>query len=107
MHSIFQVVKRFPDDDFTDDKQCETGDHGSSMSPSLIILVTISILLNIYFIVYFVMKRRGRSKNRIANNPENPLTPEASKNEGNTNPDLNVDSTPDEDLKNAKDHDVV
>ena len=78
------------------------------MSPSLIILVTISILLNIYFIVYFVMKRRRkRSKNRIAINPENPLTPEASKNEDNTNPELNVESPPDEDLKSAKDHDVV
>ena len=77
------------------------------MSPSLIILVTISILLNIYFIVYFVMKRRERSKHRIANNPENPLKPESSKNEGNTNPELNVESPPDEDLKSAKDHDVV
>ena len=67
------------------------------MSPSLIILVTISILLNIYFIVYFVMKRR--SNNRIVNNPENPLTPEASKNEGHTNPELNVESPPHEDLK--------
>ena len=77
------------------------------MSPSLIILVTISILLNIYFIVYFVMKRRERSKHRITNNPENPLTPEASKNEDNTNPELNVESPPDEDLKSAKDHDVA
>ena len=77
------------------------------MSPSLIILVTISILLNIYFIVYFVMKRRERSKNRIANNPENPLTTEASKNEGNTNPELNVESPTDEDLKSAKDINVV
>ena len=77
------------------------------MSPSLIILVTISILLNIYFIVYFVMKRRKRSTSRIANNPENPLTPEASKNEDNTNPELNVESPPDEDLKSAKDHDVA
>ena len=75
------------------------------MSPSLIILVTISILLNIYFIVYFVMKRR--SNNRIVDNPENPLTPEASKNEGNTNPELNVESPTDEDLKSAKDHNVV
>ena len=77
------------------------------MSPSLIILVTISILLNIYFIVYFVMKRRERSKHRIANNPENPLTPESSKNEGNTNPELNVESPTDEDLKSAKDINVV
>ena len=77
------------------------------MSPSLIILVTISILLNIYFIFYFAMKRRKRFKHRIANNPENPLTPEASKNEGNTNPELNVESPPDEDLKSAKDHDVA
>ena len=78
------------------------------MSPSLIILVTISILLNVYFIVYFVMKRRERSKHRIANNPENPLTPEPSKkNEGNNNPELNLESPPDEDLKSAKDHDVV
>ena len=77
------------------------------MSPSLIVLVTISILLNIYFIVYFVMKKRERSKNRIANNPENPLTPEASKNEGNTDPELNKESPPNEDLKSEKDHGVV
>ena len=43
------------------------------------------------------MKRR--SNNRIVNNPENPLTPEASKNEGHTNPELNVESPPHEDLK--------
>ena len=77
------------------------------MSPSLIILVTISILLNIYFIFYFIMKRRERSKQRIVDNPENPLKPDTTKNEGNTNPKFNVESPPNEDLKNAKDHDVV
>ena len=77
------------------------------MSPSLIILVTISILLNIYFIVYFVMKKRERSKHRIANNPENPFTPDKTKSEGNTNPEFNEESPPNEDLKNTKDHGVV
>ena len=89
------MVKRFPHDDFTDNAQCENGDHGSSMSPSLIILATISILLNIYFIFYFLMKRRERSKHRIANHSENPLKPDT------TNPEFNVESPPDENLKST------
>ena len=97
------MVERFPHDDFTDNAQCENGDHPSSMSPSLIILATISILLNVYFIFYFLMKRRERSKHKIANDSENPLKPDATKNEGNTNPEFNVESPPDEDLKSTND----
>ena len=47
------------------------------------------------------MKRRERSKHRIANNSENTLKPDLTKNEGNTNPEFNVESPPDEDLKST------
>ena len=41
------------------------------------------------------MKRRERSKHRIANHSENPLKPDT------TNPEFNVESPPDEDLKST------
>ena len=47
------------------------------------------------------MKRRERSKHKVANDSENPLKPDTTKNEGNTNPELNVESPPDEDLKST------
>ena len=40
-------------------------------------------------------------KHRIANNSENPLKPDTTKNEGSTNPEFNVKSPPDEDLKST------